>query len=81
VLKNILANVRNGPRFQVRQPDHGALLRAEGVSVDIGGRLRTLDSFWDYTPECERAYAAKLNGTNDADAASRGPTASVDGDE
>jgi hypothetical protein len=40
-----------------------------------------LDHFWDYTPECERAYAAKVNATDDACAAADGPTAAVDGVE
>jgi hypothetical protein len=50
-------------KFQVRDANHSSLLRTEGVAIDLRGRLTGEDNFWDFTPECQRAYAATINAT------------------
>jgi hypothetical protein len=59
-------------KFQVRDANHSSLLRTEGVAIDLRGRLTSADNFWDFTPECQRAYAATINA-----AAAGGPHGKV----
>jgi hypothetical protein len=78
VLKNInkIPAATKGVNLMVRDAADILLLQGEGVEVDSIGRLKSLENFWDFSPECQKKYEDKLAAAASA-AASASSSASA----